>query len=661
MATFEEASERITSALIRAGSRKEGGCYLCPVHEVGGKKKHNPSLSFGRGSEPGLIVLKCARCDTARVLEALGLTFADLHYEDDPKPLGSPTTFDYPNADGDRWLRVVRQRMTAGRPRTHQEHWNGRRWQKGLGKPQRERVLYNLPAALKHAAKGRVIHLTEGESDADALNDYFKANKVKEFATTHPEGAGKWRNGYAEALAGAARLVVWGDRDAPGYGCAAQRFSALRAAGYTVELRLPIPDHKSADVQDHLAAGHTPQDGTRVTLDECEDLRRLADEEDRGGDGDAVLGAIKALFLAHNDHAEDHLAEIVDDDGLEAQPDPEYVIDGWIPRGFYSMLYGSPGIGKTFALLGMSRAVRRGTRWQDNSTKQGATLFYQGEGLAQLKPRVRSWDDRYPLREEQRMEPGGFLDRFVDVSKPEGVAAIVRTVRGFQAQHATKVEMVIIDPLVEFMTGDENGDGMNEATKGLRALASYLNIAVVVGHHTNASGERARGADFHRMRAGAFMQMESLPDDRIGLWQQKQKNSEASALVLEAREHGDSLVLEWIENTTTQDYVSRKESAAKSKKREAKAAESNEKRHIAEALLTELIRDGTFKDKGERSQNKILDRAQALVSERGLGVGRPVLMSCLEAMRDPLALDLIRTESGRGGSTLHFWKDEARD
>lgn len=89
-----------------------------------------------------------------------------------------------------------------------------------------------------------------------------------------------------------------------------------------------------------------------------------------------VLADIRALFLASDDHAEDHYDEIHDDHDVQSLPMPEYVIDGWIPRGLYSVLYGAPGVGKTFALLAMSRAVRRGTRWQDNKTRKGAVLFY---------------------------------------------------------------------------------------------------------------------------------------------------------------------------------------------------------------------------------------------------------------------------------------------
>ena len=46
------------------------------------------------------------------------------------------------------------------------------------------------------------------------------------------------------------RVVVWADRDAPGYRCAADRLSSLLGAGLAAEARLPRPKHQGADVRD---------------------------------------------------------------------------------------------------------------------------------------------------------------------------------------------------------------------------------------------------------------------------------------------------------------------------------------------------------------------------------------------------------------------------
>ena len=72
------------------------------------------------------------------------------------------------------------------------------------------RVLYSLPRVIEAVAAGRTIYVVEGEKDVHAIE------RAGEVATCNPGGAGKWREDYSAALAGA--KVVVADRmvaDAP--------------------------------------------------------------------------------------------------------------------------------------------------------------------------------------------------------------------------------------------------------------------------------------------------------------------------------------------------------------------------------------------------------------------------------------------------------------
>lgn len=550
------------------------------------------------------------------------------------EPVGNPERYVYEDEDREPLFRVSRVTYESGKKSFYQNGADGRGgWGKGKGAMKDVRlVLWKLPVVLKAIKKRRTIHLTEGEKDAAALSE------VGEIATCHPMGAGKWRAEYTQALTGAAQVVVWADRDAAGYRCANQRLTALLAADIPARAMLPIPDFKGADVCDHLAAGHTPQDGKPVSLDA---LLTLADDSTESV-GDHVLRDVRRLFLASEETVTDHLDSLRSDDDVMALGDPEFIIDGWVPRGFFTVVFGEPGVKKTFALLGMSRAVRRGTRWQDNKTVKGSVLFYQGEGLEQLKPRIRAWDSRYPLREDQSMAAGAHTDAFVDLTKPEGVAAVARTVRGYEKQTGSAVEMLVIDPLVEFMTGEENGEGMDKATRGLRALALHLNIAVVVGHHTNAVGGRARGADFHRMRAGSHIHMEELDDGLVGMYQQKQKNSERMALIMEPVEHAESLVLEWHENLPATAYTMLRESGRRRNKVEAKSSENNSKRKEAEALLLAAIKDTPG-----------LSRTALLKRVVRKGIGKTFLEQVLDVLTGP-DIARVRLKEGARHAQLHY-------
>ena len=296
--------------------------------------------------------------------------------------------------------------------------------------------------------------------------------------------------------------------------------------------------------------------------------KKPGDEEDV----DDVLVLVRATFLSNQADESDHLDGLMDDDELASLPPVEWVVDGWVPRGAYSVLYGPPGAGKTIALTGMALAVRRGTRWQNGvkNTARTGVLFYQGEGLRKVKDHVDAWKTRYPS--DKRMAPVRYRDKTFDVTTESGVAAVIRTVRKLEADTGEPVGMVIIDPLVEFMTGEENGEGMLLAARGLRALAQILDCAVVVGHHTNANESRERGAAFLRMGAGMFMRLSETDEGGTGrgLVQDKNRFEERQAIELDMVRTGPSVVLEWQGVVSAREFMAEQKSKAVEKAAEKK-------------------------------------------------------------------------------------------
>jgi hypothetical protein len=571
----------VQAGLRQAGSRNvSGDDWTCVGHD-----DRRASLAVREGDEPGKVILACgAGCSAETVMAAIGLPMSEL-FDDGPGKRLATEKYAYVDENGAPLFRVSRLQFERDK-RFYQNAADGEGgWRRGKDNMKGVRlVLFRLPQVLKAARKRKVIHVVEGEKDVLRL----KAEGVA--ATTKPGGAKKpWLVSYTESLRGAKEVVVWADRDRPGYHSAQATVSALLAARIPARAVLPLPDHPHADVTDHLDAGHGANDGKPVELDELAAMAAEPDSDDEAED--EILAAIRAEFLVDLASAHDHFDDLLSDAEVAALPPVEYAIDDWVPVGTYTVIYGEPGIGKTFALLGMSRAVRRGTRWQNNKTTKGGVLFYQGEGLRQFQDRIAAWDDRYPLRRDQSMAPVGYTERVVDLTQPRGVAAIIRTVYQFEKQHSTKVRLLVIDPLVEFMTGEENGEGMERASRGLRALAKLLDVGVVVGHHTNASGDRERGAAFLRMRAGAHIRMEPLDEtSQIGLLQHKQRNGDKQALVLRMVGSSDSVVLELTEAMLAEDYVAKKESNRRKKQEQTRKMTLQSKRSQAEALLIAAIK-----------------------------------------------------------------------
>ena len=49
--------------------------------------------------------------------------------------------------------------------------------------------------------------------------------------------------------------------------------------------------------------------------------------------------------------------------GLETIPDLEWLIEGWIPKGGLTMIYGPPKSGKSFVVMALVLALDHGERW----------------------------------------------------------------------------------------------------------------------------------------------------------------------------------------------------------------------------------------------------------------------------------------------------------
>ncbi|RZU30625.1 DNA primase family protein [Blastococcus saxobsidens] len=281
------ALARVQARLRELGATPKEGSetdWHCPLKENHRNGDQNASLTARYGDEtPNKVIVACAQCRTKangpEFLKALGLTAADLVDGPSPKPGRGKVLRDktkihaYVDEQGEALFRVVKRYYeNAERPDVVQQRPNGRGgWAKtAKERPEKDgkalmhgvrRPLYRLPEVVDAVKNGWELHLTEGESDADALNDWFTAHDAEARATCHPGGAGKWQPEHTDTLAGAAAVVVWADRDGPGYACAHQRLSAVLAADLTAEARLPV---EGKDVRDHLAAGHAPHDGKPV-------------------------------------------------------------------------------------------------------------------------------------------------------------------------------------------------------------------------------------------------------------------------------------------------------------------------------------------------------------------------------------------------------------
>ncbi len=226
------------------GVRQQGGYWKarCPAHE-----DREASLSVARGTEQP-VIFKChAGCDRDTILEAAGLTLADVsrpHEQESGEwtPRGPAiAVYNYVDEQGKLLFQVCR---TAGKqfPQRCPDGTGGWKWRLGTLR----RVPYRLPEVIQAVADGRTVYIAEGEKDVHALE------RAGAIATTSPGGAGKWRDEYDQHFAGADVIII-ADRDNAGRKHAQDVLRHLRAVAKSVIIAEAT---EGKDASDHLAAGH---------------------------------------------------------------------------------------------------------------------------------------------------------------------------------------------------------------------------------------------------------------------------------------------------------------------------------------------------------------------------------------------------------------------
>lgn len=170
---------------------------------------------------------------------------------------------------------------------------------------------------------------------------------------------------------------------------------------------------------------------------------------------------------------------------------PEIVGQGVLPRGAIGVVAGPPKRFKSISMLNL--AIARNTRqsWLGFSTTPGPTLYVQAE----LNPPVLQTRLGSMLPAVALPLPPDTLyfetTRTLRLDDPAGLARL----RGMiEAVHP---DLVIVDPLARFMSGDENSTrDMGRLVAALDTLVEAYGVAILLVHHTGkprAEGERAGG------------------------------------------------------------------------------------------------------------------------------------------------------------------------
>ena len=225
---------------------------------------------------------------------------------------------------------------------------------------------------------------------------------------------------------------------------------------------------------------------------------------------------------ARGDRARTPAYHIVGWDEMGDLPGPEYRVEAYLPADALVMLYGPPGVGKSFLAMDLMLSVGSGIPWFGHGVRQGPAVYVAAEGLRGLNVRRLAWasarnDGRgvanfYALRGALPMLERAHVDAFIQsvsdtVDKP--------------------IAAVVLDTVSRCMAGgnENQQDDMSlfvAATDAMRR--SWDGVTILAVHHPNAQGGQ-RGSTVLSAAADAILKMTS--SDRIAtLAVEKQKEDE---------------------------------------------------------------------------------------------------------------------------------------
>lgn len=248
MRTSSGRDTRIVSAAavdricVRINGLKQNGSGWvgqCPSHE-----DKVASLSISEGTDGKALVYCHAGCKPYEILNALGMTLADLFppQTDDKEPIRWP----YHGLDGKVMYESVR---LPGKQFKQRRLENGK-WIWNMQGVER------IPYRLNQLPGNPTVVVVEGEKDADRLWSLGIP------ATTNVGGAKKWKTGETMALksCGVQRVIIIPDNDEPGRAHGDEVARRCKAAGMSVQI-VTLPGVKAkGDVSDWLNAGHTVEE-----------------------------------------------------------------------------------------------------------------------------------------------------------------------------------------------------------------------------------------------------------------------------------------------------------------------------------------------------------------------------------------------------------------
>ncbi len=445
--------DKILERLVNVKETSNGFDAFCPAHG----DERNPHLGISEGAD-GRVLLKCRKgCLAEEIVAALGLEMKDL-FPENP----SRRQIDYEVHDVEGNLVAIHRRLdTDGEKKVWWVRPDGK---KGLnGHPLSEMPLYGSEMISKWD-ESVTITICEGEKATKALLE----NGIPALGTV--TGAGGTPGEEVLKVLKGRRVCLWPDNDKVGR----EHMEHVAAALDGVAQEVRIFEWKDApangDAADHPAIKNGDPGVAKQLLKDLKSAPRWKPPTEI--DPPIPVGRLLST--------------------VQAEP-VEWLWPGRIPLGKITLIDGDPGTGKSAMTMDLAARVSVGRAMPDGAPCEdgGVVLLNAEDGCADtIRPRLEAAGGNADLVLDLATVPDGDNERLLSIPKD---LDIIR--RGIERVGA---KLVIVDPLMAFLSGDVNShhdQDVRRALAPLAKLAEETGAAVVVVRHLNKA---AGGSPLYR-------------------------------------------------------------------------------------------------------------------------------------------------------------------
>jgi len=209
---------------------------------------------------------------------------------------------------------------------------------------------------------------------------------------------------------------------------------------------------------------------------------------------------------------------------LPLQP-PDWLVHGLFEKNSLNILFGDPGVGKSFLALDIGASIAAGLPFHSHGTKQGAVLYICGEARGTIARRCNAWAAHNDV--ELSDIPFYIFNGTPQLLDAASLAPLAKALADI-AEKEGGIQLIILDTWNRLQGGDENSTA--DAAKAIAALDKlrepYSAAALIVHHSGHSEKQRMRGASALNAAADNAFRVE-LINGTIMLTATKTKDGQA--------------------------------------------------------------------------------------------------------------------------------------